>query len=143
MCSWPSGLRRCIKAAVSSEAWVRIPSNTISFCILKIFLMFLFSFLTLSNDVTNININTHVCQRKIFNCPYFCCLGSWLLANVFYIFLIAFYLFPSPKTWVKTNGVSSIWSLTMVVSDSITLCTLKHLSGSRRISSSSGNIEYG
>ena len=31
MCSWPSGLRRCIKAAVSSEAWVRIPSNTIIF----------------------------------------------------------------------------------------------------------------
>ena len=39
MCSWPSGLRRCIKAAVSSEAWVRIPSNTISFFPLSLSLL--------------------------------------------------------------------------------------------------------
>ncbi len=27
MHSWPSGLRRCVQVAVSSDAWVRIPQN--------------------------------------------------------------------------------------------------------------------
>ena len=27
--SWPSGLRRCVQVAVSSDAWVRIPQNAI------------------------------------------------------------------------------------------------------------------
>ena len=53
MCSWPSGLRRCIKAAVSSEAWVRIPSNTISFSFKKAYsficLFGLNNYCTLSN----------------------------------------------------------------------------------------------
>ena len=25
---WPSGLRRCVKAAISSEAWVRTPPSS-------------------------------------------------------------------------------------------------------------------
>ena len=32
MVSWPSGLRRWFKAPVSSEAWVRIPLSSGSFC---------------------------------------------------------------------------------------------------------------
>ena len=32
---WPSGLRRCIKAAVSSDAWVQIPPDAFFACFVR------------------------------------------------------------------------------------------------------------
>ena len=62
MCSWPSGLRRCIKAAVSSEAWVRIPSNTISFFLL---LLRLFLCLCLFICIITPHFTTHHNQKSV------------------------------------------------------------------------------
>ena len=51
--------------------------------------------------------------------------------------------FPSPKISGRMTGASTILRFTIVTSDLITLCTQKCVSGSRRISRSLGNSEYG